>query len=410
MRKKKPFHAVPYEYHQELELRVESITNLGMGICRDNGWVVMVPFVIPQEMVRIRIYKNNKNYSEADLMEVIEASDDRIDAKCPLFNECGGCQYQHVTYDLQKKWKEQQVNELFTKLAGIEIKSEPTIGTEQIYGYRSKLTPHYKKPIDGKYNKIGFLKMGKRQEIIDVTECPIATDAINSELKSARERVQRDANERYANGRKKKGGTLLLRDTGKKVITNPKDIGEERVGNSVFQFRAGEFFQNNPFILPELVNYTLSEAKKESVKYLIDTYCGVGLFSISGRDLFEECLGIEISEQSIDWAKKNAALNEADNCQFILGSAEEIFENVQYPASETTIIIDPPRKGCDPIFLEQLIEYKPKILVYVSCDPSTQARDSKFLLENGYSLTKVQPFDLFPQTRHVESVATFSSD
>ena len=409
MRKKKPFHADPYQYHQELELTVESITNLGMGICRDNGWVIMVPFVIPGETVKLRIFKNNKNYSEADLIQVIHPREERIAPKCELFGECGGCQYQHVHYDTQKQWKSEQVKELFERLAGIMITPEPTVGTANIYGYRSKLTPHYKKPRDGKYDKIGFLKMGKRQEIIDVPHCPIATDPINETLVKAREKLQLEANERHNNGKKRKGGTLLLRDTGEQVITNPKDTGQEKVGDTVFQFRAGEFFQNNPFILPELVQYTLKETQQEqNLPYLIDAYCGVGLFSISARDKFQECLGIEISEYSIEWAKKNAALNHADNCKFLLGSAEEIFEQVPYPAHKTSMIIDPPRKGCDTIFLTQLVEYKPQRLVYVSCDPATQARDTKFLLEHGYQLERVQPFDLFPQTRHVESVATFS--
>jgi 23S rRNA (uracil1939-C5)-methyltransferase/tRNA (uracil-5-)-methyltransferase len=180
------------------------------------------------------------------------------------------------------------------------------------------------------------------------------------------------------------------------------------VGDTLFQFKAGEFFQNNPHILPSLVDYVLAEARERSdVQYLLDAYCGVGLFALSARKSFDQILGIEISDQSVTWARKNAELNQAENCKFLLGSAEEIFNGVEFAAERTAVIIDPPRKGCDIPFLEQLVSYGPKKLVYVSCDPATQARDAQYLIEHGYILKKIQPFDLFPHTRHCESVATF---
>ena len=407
MRKKREFNANPYPYHHEVTLMVESITNLGMGVCRDEGWVVMVPFVLIGEKVKIRIFKNNKNYSEGDLVELIEPSKNRIEPKCEHFGTCGGCQYQHVNYSTQLLWKQNQVTELFSKLGKLEIQVSPTHGSPELFAYRSKLTPHYQKPIDGAYKNIGFLKFGRRHEIIDVPFCSIATKSINDKLTSLRIELQEKAKKTCATGKKKKGGTLLLRDTGEEVITNPKETGIEKVGDTLFQFKAGEFFQNNPYILPQLVAYVLDEVHASGNENLIDTYCGVGLFALSSRKLFKQSLGIEISEKSIEWARKNAALNQAENCKFILGSAEEIFDHVTFDPNHTSVIIDPPRKGCDLCFLEQLIHFGPSCLVYVSCDPATQARDSQFLTENGYELLKVQPFDLFPQTRHVESVATF---
>ena len=158
MRKKREFNANPYPYHHEVTLMVESITNLGMGVCRDEGWVVMVPFVLIGEKVKIRIFKNNKNYSEGDLVELIEPSKNRIEPKCEHFGTCGGCQYQHVNYSTQLLWKQNQVTELFSKLGKLEIQVSPTHGSPELFAYRSKLTPHYQKPIDGAYKNIGFLK------------------------------------------------------------------------------------------------------------------------------------------------------------------------------------------------------------------------------------------------------------
>ena len=405
MRKKKEFNAHPYAYHEELECVVESVTNLGMGICRDNGWVIMVPFVLVGEKVRLKIFKNNKNYSEADLVEVLESSSHRVEAKCPIFKVCGGCQYQHIDYQEQLAIKQGQVKELFSRLGGIEMDVAFPLGSPEVYAYRSKLTPHYQMPRDGSYHAIGFLKFGKRQELVDVPACPIATRKINEKLVEVRRDLQAAAKNVQ---KKKKGGTILLRDTGNEVITDPKETGLEKVGDTLFQFKAGEFFQNNPHILPSLVDYVLAEARERSdVQYLLDAYCGVGLFALSARKSFDQILGIEISDQSVTWARKNAELNQAENCKFLLGSAEEIFNGVEFAAERTAVIIDPPRKGCDIPFLEQLVSYGPKKLVYVSCDPATQARDAQYLIEHGYILKKIQPFDLFPHTRHCESVATF---
>ena len=180
----------------------------------------------------------------------------------------------------------------------------------------------------------------------------------------------------------------------------------ERIGDASFQFKAGDFFQNNPYILPVLVEYVSEQIKADSVRYLIDAYCGVGLFAVSLGKRFEAVAGVEVSESAVLWARVNAEINQVKNAQFISGSAEAIFADVTFPREETSMVTDPPRKGCDQVFLNQLFAFAPKRLVYVSCDPATQARDLKILVEGGYHVERIQPFDLFPQTRHIETVAT----
>ena len=174
----------------------------------------------------------------------------------------------------------------------------------------------------------------------------------------------------------------------------------------IFQFKAGEFFQNNPFILPTLVKHVIESAKPQTSHSLIDAYCGGGLFALSASSHFQKVAGIEISREGFEGARNNAVLNQVENVDFYLGDASTIFSEVGSLPRPCSLIIDPPRKGCDIDFLKQTLEFLPTRIVYVSCDPSTQARDAKILVEAGYKILHVQPFDLFPQTRHIENVLT----
>ncbi|MFP4157766.1 MAG: class I SAM-dependent RNA methyltransferase [Opitutales bacterium] len=394
----------PFDYHQELELTVERLTNLGMGVGRVDGWVVMVPYVIPGERVKVRVFRNFQNYSDADLIEVLEASPDRVEAACPLYQSCGGCQYQHIQYGRQLNEKTQQVVELMSKLGDIEHPVERAHGSPREYHYRSKITPHYNRPGKDGSQPIGFLQYGRRNQIVDVEQCPIATEAINEALPEAREAARRAGGKK----RRQRGGTLLMRDVLEGVATDPQEIVSERVGELTFQFKAGEFFQNNPFILPDLVAHVAREASAGGARYLVDAYCGVGLFALSTAAQFEQVAGVEISEPAVRWAQANARICDIRNVRFVIGKAEAIFNGLKFPPEETALVIDPPRKGCDESFRQQVLRYRPQRLVYVSCDPATQARDVRILMDGGYRVLRIQPFDLFPHTRHIENVVTMS--
>ncbi|MEZ5326195.1 MAG: class I SAM-dependent RNA methyltransferase [Verrucomicrobiales bacterium] len=395
------FIAEPFDYHQEIELQIDTLTNMGVGLGRIDGWVVMVPSTLPGEKVRTRIYRNYKNYSEGDLVQILEASPERREPRCPLFGTCGGCQYQHLNYASQLEWKRRQVAELLLHMAKLDdVEVRPVIGSPTEWNYRSKITPHFQKPRDGKIDAIGFLAIGSRNRIIDVEHCAIATETINDGLTVGRKEI-------FGNPRKfKKGATLLLRDANGTLATNPNEPITEVVDGITFDFLAGSFFQNNPFILPEFTRYVASQARESGARFLVDAYCGSGLFCLTAARHFEKVVGIEISESAIEWAVKNAERNGIDNCQLQAGSAEKIFADLTFPAEETAVVIDPPRKGCDAAFIEQLVSYSPHTIVYVSCNPATQIRDLQPLRDAGYKVTTVQPFDLFPQTTHLECVAT----
>ena len=344
----------PFAYHQEVELNIDALSNEGDGVGRVDGWVVFVPFALPGERVRVRIFRNEPNCSRADLVEVLQASADRVEPQCPMFGVCGGCQYQN----------------------------------------------HFHKPKGQKMGNIGFLRAGSRSEVCDIARCPIAMAAINEALPQLRRQVQASA------AQYKRGATLLMRVSEGAVLTNPRAVCTERVGEMTFNFLAGDFFQNNPYILPAFTSYVAKQASGKGARFLVDAYCGSGLFAITLAGHFERVAGVEVSESSADWARANAAGNAISHAEFLAASAETIFAQITFPAQETVVVIDPPRKGCDKLFLDQLFAYGPGRVVYVSCNPATQVRDLISFREAGYEVAEVQPFDLFPQTKHLECVTT----
>ncbi len=424
---KKRFNDHPFRYHEEIVLEVRTLTNRGAGLGRvalpepeaaaapagaavpatpGGGWVVMVPFALPGERVRARVFRNHKNYSEADLVEVLAPSPRRVEPRCPLFGQCGGCQYQNLEYGAQLEWKRTQVAELLRHMAGVEFPVRPVIGSPREYGYRSKITPHFNPPrgpgADGPALPVGFLRQGTRFGLLDVPRCDIATDAINERLAGARA----DIRARAAAGEFIRGATLLLRDAGGEVTTDYDRVITETVGGTRLRFLARDFFQNNPFILPAFTGHVRDQAAASGARFLVDAYCGSGLFALTAAAAFERVAGVEISESSIAFARENAAANGIGNATFRAGDAAAIFAGLEFPPAGTVVVIDPPRKGCDETFLNQLFAFGPRAVVYVSCDPATQMRDLRHFIARGYELAEVQPFDLFPQTRHLECVVT----
>lgn len=398
----KKFVPHPFAYHQQLDVRIDNLTNEGAGVARVDGWVVFVPFTLAGEFVRCRVFRNHKNFSEADLVEVLEPAPNRVTPQCTLFGQCGGCQYQHLAYEEQLSSKQRQVAELLKHMAKIEHPVCEVIPSPVQYGYRSKITPHFHRPKGGGIGAIGFLRARTRNAMVDVGHCPIAMPGLNAQLATVREHARANSDAF------KSGATLLMRAAKNGVLTRNDEIAVEDVNGVRFEFQAGDFFQNNPFILPRFVRHAIDEAKATGAKFLVDAYCGSGLFSICGACDFEQVIGVEISESAVKKATHNAGLNGLTNCRFIAADAHHVFEDVRHPGSDTVVLIDPPRAGCSAEFLQQLFAFGPKGVVYVSCNPATQMRDLVLFTEAGYKLGTVQPFDLFPQTKHLECVMTLS--
>ncbi|KAF9120901.1 tRNA(m5U54)methyltransferase [Mortierella sp. 14UC] len=456
----------PFQNFEELEVTIGSLAQSGEGLAllpdRGEGWVLVVPFVVPGEKVKARVYRHNWGYSHADLVEVIQPAENRIakdDILCKYFSACAGCQLQHISYADQMKFKRQVVENAFKNYAAkyfavlppVDPVSQSPIQSK----YRTKITPHFE-ALNPKHQsagiaqavQIGFMQAGKRR-ILDIEECPIATPIVNEGMKTMRAEVQKNI------ATYKKGATMLLREsnpivpgtesndpptTTKICVTDHKETITEWVGKFRFDYPAGSFFQNNNAILPSLIGYvqqqlhlpltssTTSAVSSDStststsplnheIKYLVDAYCGSGLFGITCHEGFKKVLGVEISAASISYATNNLVLNKlsTETTAFHLDDADKIFAHIDFPSAETALIIDPPRKGCSEEFLDQMVAFLPARVVYVSCNVQTQARDLQGLFDRchakglpGYKVEAIRGFDLFPQTRHVEGVMTLT--
>ena len=453
----------------EIDVEIAEISSTGDGLAHKDGTVIVVPFATPGDIVTAKVYKNNpdQNYALADFVKVVKAGEHRTETPgCGYFTKCSGCQFQHLPYAYQLEHKRTVVERAYQNFSKLPASSVPkvgdTVGSPLIYGYRTKLTPHFDGPpmarkelknirMNGKtvdwpsVPNIGFMLKGTRKTM-DIEDCPIGTDAVRAGNKRERKRVTENLSQ-YS-----RGATLLLRENTVKVkkdemkdtegaeqedtviedrgdhvyrktcITDQRAISSEYIDDYRLDNPAGAFFQNNNSILPLVTKYIKENilgpdaTSSSPIKNMIDAYCGSGFFTITLSSMFNQSVGIDISQQSIDFASKNARLNNLpeDSVRFIAGDANALFDTLdkkKFPADETAMVIDPSRKGCDEPFISQLMDYGPKRLCYVSCNVHTQARDVGWLVGglNGragmYEIESVRGFDFFPQTSHVEGVA-----
>lgn len=463
--------------YSELDLTVKSLSSTGDGLAvsSDLNHVYIVPFTVPGDSVRAKVYKQNRHhgYSLTHLVSVITAGDQRDDSliSCKYFGTCSGCQFQMLSYNDQLAHKRRIVEKAYRNFSGLPAELVPnvgdTIGSPLQFGYRTKLTPHFDAPPGSKRSDgrkgikrsfeevppIGFMKKGT-METLDIEDCPIGTEAVRLGMKRERRRVGKELDKYH------KGATILLRENTNRIlrtdlataettqeVAKEEDAVSETRGdwtylkNCVtdsnartleyiddFQFAnpAGAFFQNNNSILPTFTQYIRDHILPPEpyngppITNLIDAYSGSGLFTITLSQMFKRSIGIDISPSSIEFAKQNARSNNLaeSHADFMAADAAKLFEKVTSPASETVVVIDPPRKGCDENFLGQLLKYSPSRVVYVSCNVHTQARDVGVLVsglkgvdsgfgegQGVYEIESLVGFDFFPQTGHVEGVA-----
>jgi tRNA (uracil-5-)-methyltransferase len=421
----------------EIELEITELSSVGDGLALHNGRAYVVPFSIPGDRVKAKVVRHAETHSATDFLSVVRPSPDRDDSliQCKYFASCSGCQLQMLSYDKQLAHKKRVVEKAYAHFAdlpeGILPPIGDTIGSPLQYNYRTKLTPHFDGPRRGGFKPdcppdIGFNVKGRRH-VLDIEDCPIGVDSVRAGIKTERAHVLKNL-EHY-----KRGATLLLRESTKRIpdaedlakfteekmcITDSRATSVEYIDNFKFESPAGAFFQNNNSILPTFTAYIRDNLSlpagegTEPPKYLVDAYCGSGLFTVTCGAAVQKAVGVDISADSISYAERNAKENGVTNASFIAGNAEKIFEGIDFPGSETSLIIDPPRKGCDKPFLDQLLVFKPKRIVYVSCNVHTQARDMEYILkhETGskYKVDSIRGFDFFPQTHHVESVAVLT--
>ncbi len=345
-----------------------------------DDFVVFVPFVVVGETVVAEITEVKKQFARAKLVRVEQASPERVAPECRYFTQCGGCQYQHMAYPEQLRIKQKQIADLFERVGKISRDVvAPVLPCPAPYGYRNRIMIRSQWNGPAKKLMIGFIR-ADNNFVEDIEECKIAEPALNDQIKHVR-----------ANPPPKGGLKVVLR-------VQPEN----------WEVPRDSFFQNNFFLLPKLVETVQGVLKAGGARHLIDLYCGVGFFGIEAAKVVDSFIGVEYDQGAIAAARQNARTHGITNGEFISAKVETALPELleKFPASQTSVLLDPPRKGCWPELLELLRQARPAQVIYVSCHPATMARDLNILCGDGvFKLVRLQPLDMFPQTQHVECVA-----
>lgn len=370
----------PFQNGERVKLTIHDLAFGGEGVGRVGEFVVFVAFVCPGEEVEVKITEIHKRFARAVLIRLLKPAPERVEPKCEYYSECGGCQYQHLDYAAQLRWKHKQIGDLFQRVGGFDPALVlPLLPCPQPYGYRNRILVRSQWNRPAQKLDLGFM----RQDcglVCDIERCAIAEPALNEAITEWRRNPP------------PKGG---LKTT-------------LRIPLEGWEVPEHSFFQNNFFALPALLDTTRSFLRDAGSRHLIDAYCGVGFFGIELAGEVESFLGVELDAPAIRAARKNAASHGRTNGEFVSGDTDLLLPSLlqRLNPALTTVLLDPPRVGCRPPSLAILRETGPRQILYISCHPATLARDLKILCtDDRYRLAAVQPVDMFPQTQHVECVA-----
>ena len=354
-----------------MELRIEDVAFGGKGVGRDNGKAVFVPFTIDGETVSAEIVREKKNFAEAELHDVIAPSAYRTTPQCPYFGRCGGCVYQHMSYEHQLEIKTRQVEQTLKRIGQFsDLPLRQIVASPQSYEYRNRITVHCEDGV------IGFYRRDEHR-LIDIEQCPIAMPEVNAELKKLRARHPRD------------GHYTLRAHSGPRVFSQTNDAVAERLVEHV------------------------TDLVPERGALLIDAYCGAGFFAKHLLEKFDRIVGIDWDVHAIANAQENATEKEI----YVAGNADELLcqqvgaVHRTDPSDDalTTLIVDPPATGLSPVVQKAIVDLRPHTFIYISCNPATLARDLAQLRER-FTIESITPFDMFPQTAEIEVVAKLHRD
>ncbi|OWA33977.1 23S rRNA (uracil(1939)-C(5))-methyltransferase RlmD [Saccharibacillus sp. O16] len=457
---------LPVAKNDDVTLDIIGMNHDGEGVGRADGYTLFVPGALPGEKIAARVLKTKKQYGYAKMQTLLEASPSRVEAPCEIFDRCGGCQIQHMDYAAQLEWKRQQVADSLQRIGKLQVQPldetqaggiqvPPTLGMSEPWRYRNKAQV----PMGQEHGRLigGFYARGSHR-IVDMQTCIIQHEA-NDEMVEAVKEIGRELG---ISAYDEETGRGLLRHvvvkvafaTGEKMVvlvTNGDRLPEaeqwiasireripgvksicqnvntrqtnvifgdvtrvlwgdevihDYIGEVKFAISARSFYQVNPAQTEVLYGKTLEYAGLTGQETVIDAYCGIGTISLFLAQKAKKVYGVEIVKEAIEDARKNAKLNGIENAEFEVGASEDVIPRWREQGiTPDVIVVDPPRKGCDPRLLETILEMNPERVVYVSCNPATLARDLRVLEDGGFKTVKVQPVDMFPQTVHVEAVA-----
>ncbi|MEN8698053.1 23S rRNA (uracil(1939)-C(5))-methyltransferase RlmD [Bacillus infantis] len=447
---------VPVQKNDYIDVVFEDLTHDGAGVAKVDGYPLFVPNGLPGEKAQVKVTKVNKGYGFGRLMEIYEESPHRVNAPCPIYKECGGCQLQHLSYQGQMLAKEKQVRDVLTRIGKLEdVKVHPVLGMNEPWRYRNKAQV----PIgEHEGGLIGGFYQQRSHQIIDMKECLIQQEKNDEVVQTVKEICAKYGVRAYDEGRHKgelrhimarhglvTGEVMVVLITRTNELPNRKKITEEiaasikgiksivhnvnpkktnvifgdvtrviwgeeviydYIGDIKFAISARSFYQVNPEQTKVLYEKALEYADLSGEESVIDAYCGIGTISLFLAQKAKKVFGVEIVPEAIEDAKRNAALNGITNAEFAVGEAEKVIPDWYKEGNQADVlVVDPPRKGCDEALLQTILSMKPKKVVYVSCNPATLARDLRILEDGGYKTEEVQPVDMFPQTMHCEAVA-----
>ncbi len=446
-----------------VKMSITSLSNEGKGLGRYAGMAVFVRNALPGEEVAAKITKLMKTYAEAELVEIIVASEHRVKSPCKAFGKCGACSLMHLNYDSQLEWKRKFVSDAIERIGGLkDIKVDPVIGMSNGFHYRNKSAF----PFGMKDGRVVFgCFEEKSHRLIPLNDCLIQNDVSISAMrilcKWANDFGIEAYDEETGRGlirhgviRTTTGGTIVALVTGKDCLTykselikrlkegiptlesvvnniNPgrtslimgrrndvlfgNGIIRDTLGELVFDVNIESFLQVNPAQTLRLYNIALDGLNLSKADRLIDLYCGIGTISLTAAQRVAGVIGIETVPSAVSNAKHNAVLNGIDNAEFLCGDVEAVLPKLLGKGGKkgfhaTALILDPPRKGVHKTALNAIASSGIKKLAYVSCNPSTLARDLKELVAAGYRIDSVTPVDMFPMTHHVETVVLLSRE
>ena len=450
---------MPVEKNKEYVVEIIDNGFEGEGIAKINDFTIFVPNAIKGEKVKILIVKVLKSYGYGKIIDLLEKSIDRVKSDCDTYKRCGGCSLRHIKYEKTLEMKQNAVQSLVNKILKNEIEVQKTLGMEKTYYYRNKAQYPVGKNSEGKA-QIGVFA-NRTHEIIPIQECYIQNKKSQEVAKFVIEFI--NANNISVYNEKTRKGLVrhIVTKVGVKtneimcvLVINGKEIPKEKelvtevtkkfpevktivknintqntnvvmgkeniviygngyikdqLGKYIFKISPHSFYQVNPIQAENLYNIGVQAANIDKNDIVFDLYCGIGTISLFMAQYAKKVYGIEIVEQAIQDAKENAKINNIENAEFIAGDVENVLDdliNVKKVIPDV-IMIDPPRKGMDNKSVENILNIKPKKLVYISCNPATLVRDlAKF--EEEYEVKTIKPVDMFPFTSHVECVTVLS--
>jgi 23S rRNA (uracil1939-C5)-methyltransferase len=443
---------------ETIELTIDDLAFGGEGVGRADGYVVFVRGGLPGDRLRVRLTEARGRFGRAAIEEVLLPSPDRVPAPCPYFGRCGGCRLQHLAYPAQLAFKEKQVRECLQRLGGVgEFELRPILPAAETYGYRNKM----EFTIAGEPPALGLHVFERYDVVLDIERCLLQSETMNTLLDEFRRQL-RDRALSVWDPRTERGLLRFVmmregRNTGEamvNVVAAAPDVetltpvadalrdrvpattsvvlnvnakkasvavgseehllaGHDHITESldgvVFQVSANSFFQTNTRQAERLFAVVEAACELTADDTLLDLYSGTGAISLLLARRVRAVYGIEVAAAAVADAVRNARANGIDNCTFLAGEVRHVLPDLMRQGVRASVVVaDPPRAGFHPKALSALATLAPARIVYVSCNPSTLARDVGDLVRQGYRLEWVQPVDMFPQTPHIEAVARLS--